>query len=211
MEHMKRPISKPTQGVSMKAIKIVTRFTCFIRNKYVDSWKRRLYKGAVVESGEIIMYDPIRVTEYLLYKKNGRLTPMQVIKLVYFAHGWTLKLTKGTPLINESIEAWRWGPVVRSIYDEYKHHGNEFIGGKYKKKRFEKFGDLTTAVLDRILDVYGHKNGLELSAMTHQDDTPWHKIYVDQKQHAGDAVIPDDLIEEYFNRVLRVKSNDRDC
>ncbi len=153
------------------------------------------------------MYDALKVANYLLYKASGRLTPMQTIKLVYFAHGWTLRLTNGKPLINESVQAWRWGPVIRSVYDTHKHHGNNFIGGANKKatKDIDKYHQ---AILDRVLEVYGHKSGLELSAQTHQEGTPWHTVYVVQKQNWGRAHIPNDLIREYFERVLKSKKDE---
>ena len=153
------------------------------------------------------MYDALKIVDYLLYKRSGRLTPMQVIKLVYFAHGWTLKITNGKPLIDEPVEAWRWGPVIRSVYDAHKHHGNSFIGG-VKKKAIKVIDERYHPILDRVLEVYGHKSGLELSAQTHLDDTPWHKVYVEQGKNWGSAHIPNELIKEYFDRVLIQKKDE---
>jgi uncharacterized phage-associated protein len=67
-------------------------------------------------------------------KAGQRLTPMKLQKLVYFAHGWHLGLT-GEPLLDEEIQAWSFGPVVRSVYnafrdcggDEITHKGSEFV------------------------------------------------------------------------------------
>jgi len=46
---------------------------------------------------------------YLARQANNPLTPMQVLKLAYIAHGWQLGL-HGRPLINEPVEAWKYGP-----------------------------------------------------------------------------------------------------
>jgi uncharacterized phage-associated protein len=41
-----------------------------------------------------------------LAEQDGvKLSPMKLLKLVYFAHGWHLAL-KGEPLLNERVEAW---------------------------------------------------------------------------------------------------------
>ncbi|MCY4000360.1 MAG: DUF4065 domain-containing protein, partial [Bacteroidetes bacterium] len=58
---------------------------------------------------------------------SGRnLTPMQLIKLSYIAHGWTLGIS-GEPLFNDTVEAWRYGPVVPDIYHTYKEFGHSPI------------------------------------------------------------------------------------
>ena len=54
---------------------------------------------------------------------DGRsLTPMQLIKLSYIAHGWTLAILDN-PLFKDIVEAWRYGPVVPDIYHRYKKFG----------------------------------------------------------------------------------------
>ncbi|KQH74402.1 Panacea domain-containing protein [Xylella fastidiosa] len=47
------------------------------------------------------------------------LTPLQVLKLVYLAHGWCLGVHT-QPLIDELVEAWRAGPLIRSLYNVIK-------------------------------------------------------------------------------------------
>ena len=51
---------------------------------------------------------------------------MKVQKLVYYAHGWHLGLADA-PLIGELVEAWRWGPVIRSLYAALAEFGNQPI------------------------------------------------------------------------------------
>ncbi|WP_369210846.1 Panacea domain-containing protein [Xylella fastidiosa] len=68
-------------------------------------------------------YSPATIANYFLQRasKEGRaLTPMQVLKLVYIAHGWHLGFRK-EPLIDESVEAWRHGPAIRSLYNKIKN------------------------------------------------------------------------------------------
>ena len=43
------------------------------------------------------------------------LTPLQIGKLSYIAHGWMLGLY-GRCLFRQAVLAWLYGPVVRDIY-----------------------------------------------------------------------------------------------
>ena len=53
---------------------------------------------------------------------NRPLTPLQIIKLVYFCHGWMLGLYH-KPLIEQDVEAWLYGPVVAEVYRGLKKYG----------------------------------------------------------------------------------------
>ena len=72
---------------------------------------------------------PKQVAEYFLNLARAddkTLSPMQVLKLVYIAHGWNLGLN-AQPLVNEDIEAWQYGPVIPSLYHKYKQYGSNPI------------------------------------------------------------------------------------
>ena len=57
---------------------------------------------------------------------SSHIDPMKLQKLIYYAHSWSLAVY-GEPLIEEDIEAWSWGPVVRSVYLEFKDFGSKPI------------------------------------------------------------------------------------
>lgn len=40
---------------------------------------------------------------------------MQVIKMAHIAHGYSLAI-HNEPLVDEAVEAWKYGPVVPSLY-----------------------------------------------------------------------------------------------
>lgn len=61
-------------------------------------------------------YESKAIANFFLQRQ--RLTQVRLHKLVYFAHGWHLGLNRG-PLLDEAIQAWRYGPVVPSLYEEF--------------------------------------------------------------------------------------------
>ncbi|MBR6647500.1 MAG: DUF4065 domain-containing protein, partial [Clostridia bacterium] len=54
--------------------------------------------------------------------ENVPLTPMKLQKLIYFLYKEYLKTT-GERLFTESFEVWQYGPVIASVYDEFKGFG----------------------------------------------------------------------------------------
>ncbi|MDQ3330433.1 MAG: DUF4065 domain-containing protein [Planctomycetota bacterium] len=106
------------------------------------------------------------------------LSPMKLQKLVYFAHGWHLAIT-GKPLINEQIEAWKYGPVIQSLFHEFKEFGAERIDrcardwkGNVPKVAKNSGNHFVQALLRKVWREYGKFSATKLSNMTHQPGTP---------------------------------------
>lgn len=52
---------------------------------------------------------------------------LKLQKLLYYSQAVHLVMHDGKPLFDESIEAWAYGPVVRSVYNRYKRNGFDAI------------------------------------------------------------------------------------
>ena len=75
------------------------------------------------------MFTPIQIANYFIkssFRTGDELTPMKLIKLTYIAHGWHLGLYD-SELIDEPVYAWKYGPVVQSIYQDFKWYGDNQI------------------------------------------------------------------------------------
>lgn len=149
-------------------------------------------------------YPPTTIANYFLRKasaEDSALTPMQVLKLVYIAHGWNLGYFDG-PLINEKVEAWRYGPVIKSLYHALKKYGKsavrELLPASVFTNRVDSEVDpQTQKLLDKVWEGYGHLSGVKLSQMTHMPGSPWHTVW-----HPGDSSAPisDDVIRSFYKR-----------
>lgn len=126
-------------------------------------------------------------------------TPLEIIKLVYICHGWMLGLY-GKKLISEPVEAWRYGPVVPSIYRTFKSFRGEPID-----PAFENFsGELDVgqnALIKEVVKQYKDYSGLALSHITHRKGTPWYRVY--RKGKGLGSIIPDHIIRTYYARLAR--------
>lgn len=160
------------------------------------------------------MENSLAIANYFIKKALAEgvdLTPMKLLKLVYIAHGWHLGI-EGEPLIGEAVEAWQYGPVIPTVYNAFKKYGNEGI--KEPAYIFEGFrivtpmieNETTKVFLDKIWDVYKKYNGLQLSSLTHQIDTPWDRVWnkEDGKKRAS-AKIPNNYIQQHYH--LKVENN----
>jgi uncharacterized phage-associated protein len=164
----------------------------------------------------------------LAEKEGKQLTPMQVQKLVYFAHGWHLALT-GRPLIEEQVEAWTYGPVIPALYHAFKEFGGGPIEGRATELRVDvnpatgrrtilrvvtptldnecEVADLEyiKSLVKRVWEVYGEWSAVQLSQMTHEPGGPWDVTHSQNPDRKG-TDIADQVIREYFLKKVPHKS-----
>ena len=133
-------------------------------------------------------------------EKNRPLTPMQIIKLVYICHGFMLGLYH-RPLIIQPIEAWKYGPVIETLYESMKKYGGSHVtkeirlGISFKRKL--QLDEYEQDIVEQVFTKYSHLSGIELSTLTHQPGTPWYIVWYQRGQKRG--VIPNDIIESYYS------------
>ena len=146
-------------------------------------------------------------------KKEGRPVEgvLKLIKLVYIAHGWHLGVNH-KPLIREKVEAWKYGPVIRSVYDAFKEYGKDTITDhastgvepEMKTTIDESIDKSACLFLDKIWNFYRDFSGLELSKITHKKGTPWHDVWHDdENQNVFGVVIEEEKIEGYYGSKCR--------
>lgn len=147
------------------------------------------------------MYSVIAVADAILKiaKRQGKvLTPLQLMKLAYIAHGWSLGLGRGD-LFGERIEAWKYGPVVPDLYHATKHFGRNPIPHSVIDAQPMPVDWATSQFLDDIVKKYGGMSGTALSALTHKSGTPWDQVY---KDGVFGIEIPDSLIQAHYQQLL---------
>lgn len=130
---------------------------------------------------------------------DGSVTPMQLIKLVYIAHGYMLG-THGKPLLDESVEAWQYGPVVRSVYDAVKKHRSSPVPCVDGADSDFHFSSDEKAIMDKVAAVYGKHDGIVLSSATHKQGTPWQLTW---SANGKNASVSNDLIENFYSSLLK--------
>jgi len=161
-------------------------------------------------------YDARAVANYFLdlaAKEGRQLDPMGIQKLVYFAHGWNLAIF-GSPLVQQRIEAWDYGPVIPDLYLSLRDFGRNPITRKAVKFEFNPITGCvsestpmipetqetkdTRALLDRVWESNKHLTSIQRSNLTHLPGSPW-----TSSREQGKREIDDGLIRGYTENQAR--------
>lgn len=130
----------------------------------------------------------IDVAKYILSKISC--TQLKLQKLVYLCFADYLCDT-GKELFTDKIYAFKYGPVVDTIYKRYKEYGYKSIEEEKEdidsknisempaKSRILFAEDGTEKILsiDKTLRKYGSLSASELVDVTHREETPWAKSF----------------------------------
>ncbi len=155
---------------------------------------------------------PQKVANYFLdqaEREGIAITPMKLVKLVYIAYGWYIALTNER-LFHEKIQAWEHGPVIPSIYHEFKKFGSNPINCRSYElnmssleiavPRIDESKEDALLILSKVWASYRSFTGLNLSDKTHEAGSPWHKVYDPKQKH---LTLEDDDIKTHYTMKIR--------
>lgn len=131
-------------------------------------------------------YDALEVASYIVTKMNEAkeyLDHLKLQKLLYFiAIGWVKEINEYP--YEQATEMWKLGPVVRSVYSEYRTNGYGQISEPATKLSFEDgviksvkcepavFSESEQLLVDKVIQKFGSMNSFDLVDITHEHD-PW--------------------------------------
>lgn len=161
-----------------------------------------------------IKSNPVNIAKYFISISERDLTPLQIIKFSYIAYG-TLLGQYEIKLFDEQIQAWQYGPVINSIYQEFKKYGRNVIP-KQDFEKYNSFDDYLSIneqsssfkdnkntiekVLDETYQTYKDLGGYTLIDLTHAVGTPWDKCQ-------SYSTIDDNTISEHYANINNLTSH----
>jgi len=122
------------------------------------------------------------------------LTHLKLQKLCYYAQGFSIAIND-TPLFDDPIEAWDHGPVVPSLYHEFKKYGSGALP-VLQAEFGVNYDDNTKELLNEIYNIYGQFSAWKLRNMTHEE-SPWIDAF-----KSDDPLISHDALKDYFKEQL---------
>ena len=123
---------------------------------------------------------------------------MRLLKLVYAAHGWALA-TLNRPLIADRIEAWKYGPVIPTVYYAFRRQG------VYNLSEITVYPRGLEPEIEKLIRdtymLYRENSDMQLSRATHVRNGPWDLAFSNDGEFSE---IPDSLIRaHYLDKVAR--------
>lgn len=152
------------------------------------------------------MNSVLEVAAYFINKgisEGNPLTPIQIMKLCYFAHGYKLAI-EDEPLIDEAVQAWKYGPVFKDLYHCLKVFGSRKIKElpPFIKMFDDSFEASDIEIMDAVYEALGDEDGMTLSDMTHDEGTPWRQVWDSITTKDKYAPIGNDIIKKHFKELL---------
>ncbi|MDX3976140.1 Panacea domain-containing protein [Shinella sp.] len=146
------------------------------------------------------MYDARQIANWFVTRArrdDRNLSIMQLLKLVYIAHGWHLEMT-GSPLIRNKIEAWKHGPVIPDVYNAFRPQG--VYVSETARPFSNEVNPYAADVLEQIYNSYGQLPAGQLSDLTHEPGGPWE---IATKRYGYFAPITNDIILPHYQMKRR--------
>jgi len=145
------------------------------------------------------------------------LRPLALMKLVYIAYGYSLAdlLHDVIDPRFDRVEAWKYGPVIPSVYHSFKHFQNSPITDKavvlvedsLEPRYIVPFvtdGKLLESV-SKAWNDYKNYSDSKLVDVCHKPDSPWAQVYKEGKNNE----IPESVTQQYYLFLLgKIGTND---
>lgn len=148
----------------------------------------------------------------LAHKEGRHITQLGLMKRVYIAHGFSLALNYQSLLDPrfDKVEAWRYGPVIPSVYHSFKQYKASPITEKTvvmewdEKKNLPIFktpelkdNDAKT-IVEMVWKRYHSYSDSEMVELTHRKGTPWDVCYIEGENRE----IPDELTAAFYQKIV---------
>jgi uncharacterized phage-associated protein len=130
------------------------------------------------------------------FNQGFEITPMKLQKMLYFLYRDYLQRTK-EPLFTERFMAWKYGPVLDSVYQIFKQYRSNTIKqyGGYSGQICiikEESNKIFKNILSDIWDKCKNFDGIHLSTLTHSEDGAWIKAFRNVQPLLDDEAIMKD-------------------
>lgn len=154
--------------------------------------EKTLKKGVAVT-----MYPAIDIAYYVINWFNEQdmgISNLKLQKILYYIQGEFLLCGKQNGCFPDTIQAWKHGPVVPSVYFKFNCYLAEpiFLINNVDPK----IEDCDKKIINSVLNRYKDMDAWEMVEKTHKE-SPWKSVYNDREQN---IIIPIDEMRKFFSK-----------
>jgi orf24 len=171
--------------------------------------KQEIDKKGILESNDLANYIAYKYKE----KMEMDISPLKLQKSLYFCFaywGGFVRKGKNTPesaeidlrdfseyLYDEDIEAWIYGPVVPSVYRNFKiDKMDEEKAKEFEIKLKKKYNGILYIFISGLINDLIDANDFDLVDISHKDNA-WKNNYNSEDKKHNKIINKEDIIDEY--------------
>lgn len=132
---------------------------------HIVKFEKKRYNNLNKKKGGLCMSSTLAVAKYLnelnVHRHGCNMDEMKMHKMMYFSQRESLMITDN-PLFGDLFEAWKFGPVLRSVRNEYK-----------RDQMFESVSETLTAreqeLVSSVFERYDSFDAWDLSSLSHEE------------------------------------------
>lgn len=145
--------------------------------------------------------DALTLANYVLKRAEAVhtvVTNLKLQKILYYVQGHFLA-EFNRPLFPDEIQAWKFGPVVPSVYYEFSMFGPDALV-QTGRADMGACSEAEQAFIDQIIDEKLSMSAHQLVEATHAEE-PWRRATENGTCIRANTVISIDSMRDYFRRV----------
>lgn len=124
------------------------------------------------------------------------ITNLKLQKLLYYVQGYHLAFFD-SPLFEDKIESWMYGPVVPSVYEHFKSFGSNGLHSADINSTTESFNPNSLDLIFQVYEMFKSFSAIGLMEKTHQEE-PWAQAL----PHDRGTEIHIDNLKKYFKKII---------
>ena len=145
------------------------------------------------------MYTALDVAKYVIWycqQKGYVISNLKLQKILYFIQAQFLVFgDEHKACFSDDIQAWKFGPVVPTVYRKYRLYGNAHIPSFDKEENFSEIAEKDKTMINRIVDRCADYTASQLVELTHRQ-SPWKDAYETGKN----SVISNEALRDFFEQ-----------
>lgn len=153
----------------------VVEYDGFYEGIYICS-ELKEFVDLINENRDISIFDLSKYILVFLKKRGISCSHLKLQKLAYFCYEKYL-ISYRKKLFNEKIYAWKYGPVIKILYNNFKQSESLTVDlDSYTTRQriiFSDDGFDKLRIIDEVLEEYGELSADRLVDLSHKEGTAW--------------------------------------